>query len=233
MRPGEAAAACRRLTRALVVAGALLAPGAGAAQAAAATLSVNQLCYVNKPTRTTIHRAPMVVTGTGYVPGDSVTIASGDGSVNQVLQADSTGSIAGTIGAPTPFFKLPGSQVVGLTADDYSAGGTIQGATFVRVADLAVATVPARAMPARKVTWYFSGFLPGRYIYGHYLRHGREVARARFGRARGVCGLLRTRARFFPGRHQRYSSYGLQFDDSRPYSRRSSPRIISALSTFP
>lgn len=227
----------RRFVQAAVAAGIMLAPAvsaaqAAAAQAAAATLAVDRPCYVNKPTKTGIHQAPVVVTGTGYVPGDSVTITSGDGSVNQVLQADRQGSIAGTIGAPTPFFKRPGAQVMTLTAADYSAGGPIQATTLLQVADLAVATVPARAMPSRKVTWYFSGFLPGHSVYGHYLRHRREVARARFGRATGPCGLLRTRALFFPGGHQRYSSYGLQFDDSRPYRPRSSPRIVTGLNTF-
>ncbi len=79
------------------------------------------------------------------------------------------------------------------------------------------------------MTWYFSGFDKGRYVYGHYLRHGREVARARFGRTKGNCGLLRTRAPFFPGGRQRYASYGLQFDDARHYSRHSSPRIVTSL----
>jgi hypothetical protein len=81
------------------------------------------------------------------------------------------------------------------------------------------------------VTWYFSGFDGGHYIYGHYLRHGREVARARFGHAKGDCGLLRVRARFFPG-HQRYRTYGLQFDDTRLYSKRSSPRIVITLGAY-
>jgi hypothetical protein len=172
----------------------------------------------------------MLVTGSGYVPGDSVAISSSDGSVNTVLQANAAGDIAGTVGAPTPFFKRPGSKALALTANDYSSSlGTITGATFLKVTDLAVATVPALARPARKVTWYFSGFSTGRYVYGHYLRHGREVARARFGQAKGACGLLRVQARFFPGGHQRYRTYGLQFDDTRHYSRHSSPRIVTSL----
>jgi hypothetical protein len=222
----------RRLVHAAIGAGLLLAPAVTAAQASAATLAVNKVCYINKFTRTTIRQAQMLVTGTGYVPGDSVTITSSDGSVNRVLQADPSGTISGTIGAPTPFFKLPGSKPEALVADDFSAGGTIQAGTFLKVTDLAVATVPARARPSRRVTWYFSGFNQDNTIYGHYTRHGRQVARAVFGRAKGVCGLLKVRARFFPGGHQRYTSYGLQFDDSKHFSKRSSPRIVTSLNSF-
>ncbi|MEA2211731.1 MAG: hypothetical protein QOF83_1679 [Solirubrobacteraceae bacterium] len=219
-----------RCVQAGIGVGAVIMPVVATARASAASLAVNQACFVNKFTKTAIRQAPMQVTGSGYVPGDSVTITSSDGSVNTVLAADSSGAIAGTIGAPTPFFKHPGSRVLVLTATDYSSTqATITGATPVQVADLSVDTVPGRASPSRKVTWSFAGFRPGRYIYGHYLRHGREVARARFGRAQGDCGLLRVRARFFPGGHQRYRTYGLQFDDTRHYSKRSTPRYLGAL----
>jgi hypothetical protein len=228
MRFWELTGTRRRWVQATITAGALVVSVATAAQASAATLTVNKTCYVNKFSKTRIRQAQMMVTGTGYVPGDSVTVTSSDGSINQVLQAGPTGAISGTIGAPTPFFKLPSSEPVGLIADDYAPTGTIQGGAFIKVTDLQVATVPGSAPPSRRVTWYFSGFTTGRYIYGHYVRHGRQVARARFGRAKGVCGLLRTRARFFPG-HQRYASYGLQFDNARRYSKHSTPRIVTSL----
>ncbi|HEY2007156.1 MAG TPA: hypothetical protein VGG87_11935 [Solirubrobacteraceae bacterium] len=212
------------------IAAALLVPAAATAGASAATLAVNRPCYVNKFTRTSIRLAPMQITGSGYVPGDGVTITSSDESINRIVQADSAGLIEASIGAPTPFFKPPASLRLTLTASDFSkSNGTITATTSVSVTDLAVATVPSIAPPARRVTWYFSGFDKGRYVYGHYLRHGREVARARFGRTKGDCGLLRTRAPFFPGGRQRYASYGLQFDDARHYSRHTSPRIVTSL----
>ena len=220
-----------RFVRAAVSVVALLTPAAVAAQASAATLSVNRGCFVNTITKGTILPAPMVVTGSGYVPGDPVTITSTDGTVDKLTQASPSGTIAVPIGAPTPFLKLPGSKVVALTASDYNAAGTITGGTFLKTTYLDVATVPGTARPSQKVTWYFSGFRPGRPIYVHYLHRGRQVARMRFGRAKGVCGLLRTRARFFPGR-QRYHTYGLQFDDSQRYSKRSRPRILNTLIPF-
>jgi hypothetical protein len=210
---------------------ALLTPGTVAAQASAATLSVNQPCFVNTVTKRTIRPAPMVVTGSGYAPGDSVTITSSDGSVNTVTQASPSGTIGIQIGAPTPFLRLPGSEAVALTASDHNANGTITGGTFLKTTYLNVATVPSTARPSRKVTWYFSGFRPGRPIYVHYLYRGHQVAMVRFGRAKGVCGLLRTRARFFPG-GQRYQRYGLQFDDAKRYSKRSRPRLLNSLVRF-
>jgi hypothetical protein len=230
MRFWELGGIWRRCLRATITAGALLVPAAATAGASAATLALNKPCYVNKFTKTSIRLAPMHVTGSGYVPNDPVTITSSDGSLNKVVQADSAGMIDASIGAPTPFFKLPASMPLTLTATDYSnSQGTITGAAPFKVTDLAVATVPSVARPSRRVVWYFSGFAQGRYIYGHYLRHGREVARARFGRSKGDCGLLRTRAPFFPGGRQRYASYGLQFDDARHYNRHSTPRIVTTL----
>lgn len=209
---------------------ALAAPGLGAAQAAAATLTVNKPCYVNTLSARGPQAARMVVTGTGYIPGSTVNIASTDGTVFKAVQANASGVIIAIVGAPTPSFSRPGSRALGLVATD-QANTSIVGGTFLKVADLAVATVPSKAKPSRKVVWYFSGFRPGQYVYGHYLRNGREVARARFGRAKGVCGLVRVGARFFPGGHQRYRHYGLQFDDSRRYHRGSRPRIVTSLNT--
>jgi hypothetical protein len=223
----------RRLAHAAIAAGVLVVPAAAAAQASAATLSVNKLCYVNKYTKTSVRQAKMIITGSGYVPGDPVVLATTDGSISTEVTASPTGTISDTIGAPTEFFKEPGSKGLILSATDNTASGqTITGGTLFKATNLAVATVPATARPARRVTWYFSGFTRGKYIYGHYLHKGREVKRARFGKAKGPCGLLRIKARFFPGGHQRYTSYGLQLDNTRLYRRKSSPRIDTALSTF-
>ncbi len=232
MRFCVATGARRRIAHAAIGLAVLGASGIGAAQASAATLSVNKTCYVDTMSKTGLQAAAMLVTGTGYVPGDSVAISATDGSTSGMAVVGSSGAFAVTIAAPRPLFSRPGSKVSVLEAKDYATTGTITGATFVKSTELAVATVPATARPSRRVTWYFSGFRPGHYVYGHYLRRGREVARARFGRAKGVCGLLRVKARFFPGGHQRYRTYGLQFDDSLHYGRRSRPRIVTTLGTF-
>jgi hypothetical protein len=201
-----------------------------AGTASAATIAVNQSCYVDTVASGGTVGAPMTVVGSGFTPGDMVSITSSDGSVSTEVAADSNGRIIAQTSAPSPFFSRPEAKTQTLTATDYTATGQITATTLVRDTELAVATAPPHAAPKRKVTWYFSGFLPGHLIFGHYLRHGRAVARARFGRAVGLCGLLRTRARFYPG-HQRYHHYGLQFDDARHYSPHSTPRIVTALNT--
>ena len=207
-----------------VLGAAALASGASAANTPASTastaaISVAKRCYINKSKRS---RAPMTVTGSGFTPGGTVQISSNDGSVKGETIASATGTIAFTGRAPDPPFTLPGQQTVTLTATASTAA--ITATTPVTVAPLAVGIQPSQAIPSQKVTWYFSGFDPGRLIFGHYLRT-EQVALTRFGRAAGPCGVLRSRALLYPGGHPRYHLYGLQLDDARPYSRHSSPRL--------
>ncbi len=201
----------------------MLVPAVFASAAGAATIQVNQPCFVDSSTAT---GAPMVVTGAGFVPGDEVQIASSDGSVNATATADANGAIAVTTTAPTAFFQVPSAKTVTLTAQDFSLNsGTISAATPVTFTTLAVLPQPSQAKLTSKVTWYFSGFTPGKVIYGHYLRK-KPVARARFGRAKGPCGLLKVRARFYPGGHPRSSSYTLVFDNAKRYSKKTRPRVL-------
>jgi hypothetical protein len=203
------------------LAAAVLAPGAFASAAGAATITVNQACYVNVGTKP----APMTITGSGFVGGDDVSISSSDGSVDTTTTADPTGAISVTTGAPMPPFSLPGAKTVTVSAQDFSATGTISAAVPVKVAPLAVLPRPSQAKLTSKVTWYFSGFAPGKFIFGHYLRKN-QVARTRFGRAKGACGLLKVHARFYPGGHPRYSSYTLVFDNAQRYSKKTRPRVL-------
>jgi hypothetical protein len=221
----------RILISTLLATGAFVTPAALAAPAAAATLAVTKPCYVDTVSNGVLVGAPMDIVGTGFAPGDAVRITSSDSTVDVQTTADGAGNINVVTRAPIPFFSRPEAKVQTLNAtDSTAAGATISASASVRDTELAVATAPAHARPSRKVIWYFSGFISGRYVYGHYVRSHRQVARARFGRAKGLCGLLRVRAHFFPG-HQRFRHYGLQFDDSRHYSRHSTPRIVTTLDT--
>jgi hypothetical protein len=228
MRICESVGGRRRLVQAALGAALILVPSAAAAPASAATLSLDKPCYVSAASK----RATMKLLGSGFVPGDMVEISSSDGSVSTSTPANASGDIAATTGAPIPFLSLPGSKAITLTAQDFTAAGTTITATArTQAAPLAVATKPAQARLSQKVTWYFSGFRPGRLIYGHYLRK-RPVARTQFGRAKGPCGVLKVKARFYPGGHPRFKSYGLQLDDSKSYSKHASPRIVTKLGTF-
>lgn len=225
MRTWESVVRRRRLARAAIAVATLLAPGAVATAASAATLGVNKACYVISG-----KTAPsMAVLGSGFTPGDTISITSNAAFNGTNVTANANGFIGLVTGAPLPFFTRPGEKTATLTAQDFSNGTTAT--TTVTVAPLAVATQPSRAAFTKLVTFYFSGFKPGRFIYAHYLRK-HQVARARFGRAKGACGLLKARARLYPGGHPHYKTYKVQIDDSKRYSTHASPRIVTRLNSF-
>lgn len=232
--PGVAGRGVTRLVvptaRRLVVptAASLLLMGIAAAQASAATISVTKPCYVNS-----LHeRASMTVVGSGFTPGIPVEITSSDGTVAEVTTASSTGTITLTTGAPAPLLNPLQRKTVTLTAQVSTVSGTaIVATTQATVTPLSVVTRPARAKFTRKVTWFFSGFEPGKPIYAHYLRR-RPVAKTRFGKAKGACGVLKARALLFPGGHPRFKTYRVQIDDSKHYSKHTLPRFVTTLGTF-
>jgi hypothetical protein len=211
-------------------AAAVFASGALAAQASAADLSVTAGCYVIAGKSA----PPMSFAGSGFTPGDPVLIASGEGTVDTSAKADSEGRISGRADAPTPFFATPGAKQIGLTATDQTpTGKTITARTTVNVTELgwqhgATKRQPGLGALTEKTNWSFSGFQPGQPIFGHYLYKGKQVALARFGRARPPCGTLKVRARLYPATPH-HSSFSIQYDDSPAYSRKSQPRIIGPL----
>jgi hypothetical protein len=175
----------------------------------------------------------MVVTGSGYVPGDLVSITSSAGLVDTSATADGSGNIALSTTAPIPPKNAAGAQGVVLTADDESLNGSITATAPVSVALLYVFHGGAKKRPGlgafrEKTSWSFSGFTPGKYIWGHYIIHKRQVARIRFGKASGACGVLKTRAKLFPATpHHR--SYPIQVDNSKRYSSHSLPKVSGRL----
>ena len=226
MATGHHAGPARRRLWTLVLGAAwLLAPAALAAPASAASLSVNKACYVFTRSRP----ASMTVTGAGFAPFEPVSIASSTGwSAPAAVQTGPTGAFTLVLGAPEPTFALPGQKTVTLTATGLA--GTVA-STSVTVAPLGVATVPAQAPLSHKLTWYLSGFAPGKYIYVHYL-HPKPVARAKLGRAEGACGVLKTRARVYPSLHPRYRRYSVQIDDAQRYSKHAAPKLDTTLKIF-
>ena len=203
---------------------------AGAAEAAsAATLSVNAACYVfatkTPPT--------MVVTGSGYAPGDLVEITSNVGFAAATATADAGGNIAVSTQAPLPPKVAAGAQPVVLTADDESINGSIPASVPLNVAFLYVFHGGAKKRPGlgafrEKTSWAFSGFAPASTSGVTTSIHGRQVAKVRFGKASGPCGVLKTRAKLFPATpHHR--SYPVQVDDSKRYSKHAFPKVSGRL----
>jgi hypothetical protein len=201
--------------------------GVAAAQAAAAaSIKIGLACVVNpNPTVGT----PTTVTGVGFGPGDTINLASNKGAASGTATADANGNFTVGIAAPTLGTINPAAAAFVLKATDQT-NGSITASTTFDVANLAVSTNPAQGKPSRKVTWSFSGFTSGAEIYAHYLHGKKVIATAKFGKATGPCGLLKTRAVFYPGK-AKFNSYQVQVDDSLRYLATSLPRLVATLKT--
>ena len=212
----------RRALAAAVATGALL-PAAAAAQASAATLSTSAPCYV------TSTGVPQIdVLGTGFTPGDTIQISGTGVSGSTVAGAD--GSINLITKGPRLGLSHPVQKTETVQAQDTTAPSGVLASTPVTVANLSVDTRPGTAAPTRKVTWRFSGFLPGKTIFIHYLHGGRVQARMAFGKAQGPCGTLQVRDRLYPGGQPRFSVYQVVLDQVQRYTAQARPRIATLLS---
>jgi hypothetical protein len=186
-------------------------------------IAVAPKCVVNAhPTMGSL----MAVAGSGFTPGDLIALSAGDAS--KAATASSTGTFSVLMHAPTLATSGAGSKRFTITAQDQTSGTGSASTTF-SVANLAF-TSPATASPAKIVHFSFSGFRPGAFIYGHYLRGSKVVTTQRFGRATGICGLLKAKAHLFPLRNPASGNYKVQIDDSRKFRAKAVPRVDSILS---
>jgi hypothetical protein len=215
----------RLASLAVIACCAVPAAGALAAPASAATLAANQACYVNTHPAAGL---PMTITGAGFTPGSSVTLSGGGTFATGT--ADPSGSVSITTQAPTLGTLGPGSKTTTLTATD---GAGVSASVAVHSANLAVETSPrsVRNVRKNKVTFSFSGFVPGKHIYGYYVRK-KVVAKVKFARAKGPCGTLKQKALLFPGGRPSHSSYKVTFENTSRYSKKAFPRVTGTLSIF-
>jgi len=217
---GIAVAACCSVP----VAGALAAP------ASAATLTVAKPCLVNTDP---VEGTPMVVTGSGFVAGTMVSL-SGVSDVTAVSgPADANGNISIQAHAPELAIKRfgPGTGIKTVTATASNPDGTQTSAQAkVRVANLSVATKPTVVPDVRKdkVTFKFSGFVPGKHIYGFYTRK-KTTKKTTFAKASGACGTLKQKALLFPGGHPDKGKYTVTFESTGKYKKNAFPRIVGVL----
>ena len=217
---GVAASACALLASA----------GAMAAQASAATITVDKACYVN----TAAGPAQMVITGAGFNPGDNVSISGGTTYASAMVNANGN-FVTGATAAPELNIEGPGTIATTLTAtdQDLTTNATITAQTTARSANLAVATkptsIPAKDIKQRKITFSFSGFTPGKDVYGFYLRKS-VVAKEKFGKATGPCGTLMKKALLFPGGHPKKSTYDVAFESTSKYTKKAFPSVVGKLS---
>ncbi|MFZ1994655.1 MAG: hypothetical protein WAU75_11145 [Solirubrobacteraceae bacterium] len=206
------------------------AAGALAAQASTATLAANRACYVNADPA---QGAAMVITGAGFVPGTTVQLTGGTTFGNAV--ADANGNVSIPAQAPELATVDPASKTTKLTATaDNSDGSQTIANVSVQSANLAVATSPRSVKNVRKdkVTFSFSGFVPGKHIYGYWLTKNKTVGKTKFAKADGPCGMLKQKALLFPGGRPKKDSYTVTFENSSRYSKTVFPRVTGTLSIF-
>jgi hypothetical protein len=214
-----------RLAAATVCA-ALAGSGALAAQASAATLTLDKACYVN----TASGPAAMTIAGAGFTPGDSIEVSGG--TTFATATADPTGAFSVPAQAPELTNPNPGTLSTTLTATDETTGQTVV-AVKAMSTNLAVLTkpgsIPAREIKKKKITFTFSGFTPGKEIWGFYLRK-KVVAKAKFGKAAGPCGTLTHKALLYPGGHPTKDQYNVAFESTSRYVKKAFPSVVGKLS---
>lgn len=194
---------------------------------AAPTITMSRSCYVQD---TIAKGVTIQLSGSGFTPGELLfaQIPAPGGLLSFV---ETTVSAQGTIAAQLPNVIPTGIEPT-VEHERMQIKGVLSGAILAEapfdLTNLGVAMHPAAARPNAKVTFEFAGFTPGRPIFGHYLHRGHVALTHRFGRAGGPCGTLKTRARFFPGR-SRFSSYRVQFDDSKRFRGNAAPKVATGL----
>jgi hypothetical protein len=196
----------------------------------AGTIAVSQPCYVSPGGS---QGAEIGVTGSGFNPGEPVfALIPAPGGLLGFAEATVApdGTFAATITGISPETTDPVVENRTVQVTGVQSEAVLAEAPF-ELTNLAVSTNPPTASPHKKVAYDFSGFAPGRPIFGHYVRHGRVVLTYEFGKASGACGVLQARAALFPGRGDARAKYKVQFDDRRTYSPHTGRRIDTSLST--
>ena len=208
----------------------LVGSGALASQASAARLLANKTCYVSSdPSK----GAAMTIAGGGFPASSQVTLSGG--TVFARAATSTTGSFVLTTAAPRLRTAYPASESTTLTATADDISGAPTSATIaVKSANLAIETEPSNVKNIRrdKVTFTFSGFRPGKSIYGFYARR-KIITESNFGKAKGVCGLQRKRALLFPGGRPHANQYKVTFESQKRFSKHAFPRATGTLNIFP
>lgn len=209
----------RSRTIAAAIAG--LAVAGGTANAQAATLAVDGSCYLSGTTVT--------ASGAGFTAGGPVNFAF-DGQLSGSGVADGAGNITQPLTAPI----LPSGtfqHAYSLAAQDQS-NTAIAATVPVNVTERVATVSPHRARPRRKVKFGVHALNPGHSVYLHYVFHGRQRYVKKLGKAKGPCGSLTARRRFFPVNKPRIGTWTFQFDNRKRYSKHTQPQIRGPVTIF-
>jgi hypothetical protein len=212
----------RSTPRAIALGTALIAVAAPAAGAQAATLSVSQPCQVATFGLTAVL--------SGFTPNTTVSI-QGD-QIFATATADATGSVTIPFTAPLLGSIDPKSKQVILTATDNAATPLTATARF-RTTNFAFGTTGGQQSPKAKRTWKFSGFTPGKPIYGHFRYAGQTRVNHRFGLAQGPCGELSVKAPGIPVKGRvNTGKWAVQIDQKKIFNRTTKPRLTGSTTVF-
>lgn len=165
---------------------------------------------------------PLRMTGAGFTPGQVVPLQLGAQTWYTV--AEDTGVFEVEIDLRARLSRSrPRSSPLPIVATDPVLGPS--NALRIRTAPLQFDATPKRTRPSSTVTFRFSGFEPGRAIFGHYRYAGRVRANVRMGTAGSPCGLLTARRDQIPVADPEVGLWRVQFDQRRTFSPRATPRV--------
>jgi hypothetical protein len=203
--------------RTTLVTGLLTAGLAVPASASAATIAVRQSCAAAA--------SEVVVAGAGFSPNATVNISGGIDPTTATT--DATGTFEDSVIAPdvNDFVAHP----LTLTAVDATNPALAATATVPIIREFFATNFPVNGKPSDRVAWQFTGFAPGKPIYGHYRWHKKTIKNFRFGSASGPCGTLTTHARRLPTTSHP-GDWSVQFDQLAIYNRFTKPRRVATFS---
>lgn len=212
----------RRTPRSIALGTVLIAAAVPAANAQAATVTVNQPCQVATFGLTAIL--------SGFTPNSTVQI-QGD-QIFETAVADATGSATIPFNAPLLGSIDPKSKQIILTAKD-NAPAPITASGKFRTTNFAFSTNGGQQSPKAKRTWAFAGLTPGKFIWGHFRYNGVTRANYRFGIAKSPCGELKVKAPGIPVKGNVNSGkWTVQIDQKKTYSRKTTPRLTGSTTVF-
>lgn len=197
-------------------------PGPIKLPAAPPSVSVNDDCFVDhnahSPTR-------IVVTGTGWAAGSTVTLHYGSSAAVQA-KAGRWGTIHRVIHGPA-VGQQPRVRTFVLTARNHH-GQRAKTSPFRVTSPRVWFGFPGKTVPdARTLTYYFLGFGEDKVIYEHFFFHNKLVATRNFGlRVVSPCTVSAAHATPFPVKQGvKGGEYVDQFDNVRRFSARAWPRV--------
>jgi hypothetical protein len=205
----------RRLTVALTITTAGVAATTGTAQAApAVALSPVKPCYLSGE--------EVNVAFGGFTPNGTVSALLDGTAIPGVVTLDAAGAAT----APFRFGLMRGVESHTLTATDGANPALTASLSFMGTTNR-VNVRPRRARAGVRLRLSGSGFLAGPRVYMHVRGRGYKADR-RVGRVSAPCGTFTARERIVPA-SARSGRYRVQFDASRRYSKRTTPKVVGTM----